>query len=49
MELHRVFGYQGGVLVVDISYDGKPRSKQVKLREVRVAIARGFVWSPPAR
>jgi len=41
-ELHRVVSYAKGVLVVDISYDGKPRSKKVKFRSVQVAIPRGF-------
>jgi hypothetical protein len=41
-ELHRVVSYRGGVLVVDISYDGKPRSKKVKFRELRISLPRGF-------
>lgn len=41
-ELHRVVSYQRGVLVLDLSYDGKPQSKTVKFRDVRVAMPRLF-------
>ena len=41
-ELHRVVSYADGVLILDISYDGKPRSKQVKFRDVRIAVPRMF-------
>lgn len=44
-ELHRVVSYSKGVLVVDISYDGKPRSKRVKFRSVQIAIPRGFDYT----
>jgi hypothetical protein len=44
IELHRIVSYRDGVLIVDISYDGKPRSKKVKFREVRIAMPRGFAW-----
>lgn len=42
-ELHRVVSYDGAVLVVDLSFDGKPASKKVKFRDVRVALPRLFV------
>lgn len=41
-ELHRVVSYEKGVLVLDVSYDGKPNSKKVKFREVRIALPRHF-------
>ena len=41
-ELHRVVSYEKGVLILDISYDGKPRSKTVKFRDVRIAMPRMF-------
>lgn len=41
-ELHRVVSYEKGVLVLDVSYDGKPNSKRVKFREVRVAMPKCF-------
>lgn len=41
-ELHRVVQYQDGVLVLDLSYDGKVNSKRVEFREVRVAMPRLF-------
>ena len=34
-----------GLLVVDISLDGVPHSRQVKFREVRIAIPRAFAWT----
>lgn len=41
-ELHRVRSYEQGVLIVDLSYDGKVNSKTVKFRDVRVAMPRVF-------
>lgn len=41
-ELHRVVSYEKGVLMLDLSYDGKPNSKKVKFREVRIAVPRLF-------
>ena len=41
-ELHRVVSYEKGVLVLDLSYDGKPNSKKVKFRDVRIAMPRLF-------
>lgn len=41
-ELHRVVSYEKGVLILDVSYDGKPRSKTVKFRDVRIALPRMF-------
>jgi hypothetical protein len=37
-----VVQYQGGVLVLDISYDGKANSRTVKGRDVRIAVPRLF-------
>ena len=34
--------YEHGVLIVDLSYDGKVNSKTVKFRDVRVAMPRLF-------
>lgn len=45
VELHRVVSFADNVLVLDISYDGKPRSKRVEFRIVRAAIPRSFAWS----
>ncbi len=45
-ELHRVVSFVDNVLVLDISRDGKARSKQVSFRVVRVAIPRAFEWAP---
>lgn len=45
-ELHRVVSFVDNVLVLDISMDGKPRSKRVNFRVVRVAIPRAFEWAP---
>lgn len=41
-ELHRVVQYEKGVLVLDVSYDGKPKSKKVKFRDVWIAMPRKF-------
>ena len=41
-ELHRVVSYEKGILIIDISYDGKPHSKTVKFRETMVAMPRLF-------
>jgi hypothetical protein len=41
-EVHRVVSYEKGVLILDISYDGKPASKTVKFRETLVAFPRLF-------
>lgn len=41
-ELHRVVSYEKGVLIVDLSYDGKPNSKKVKFRDVQIAMPRLF-------
>jgi hypothetical protein len=41
-ELHRVVSYEQGVLILDLSYDGKPNSKKVKFRDVRIAVPRLF-------
>ncbi len=41
-EFHRVVSYEKGVLVVDLSKDGKLNSKQVMIREVRIATPRAF-------
>lgn len=41
-ELHRVVQYANGVLVLDVSADGKPRSKRIDFRQVRVAMPRQF-------
>lgn len=47
-ELHRVVSYDKGVLILDISYDGKPRSKKVKFRDVWISMPRMFEWTAPA-
>lgn len=47
-ELHRVVSFVDNVLVLDISMDGKPRSKRINFRVVRVAIPRAFEWAPGA-
>lgn len=41
-ELHRVVQYRDGVLVLDLSADGKPGSKRIDYRQVRVAMPRRF-------
>jgi hypothetical protein len=41
-ELQRVRSYEHGVLIIDISYDGKVNSKTVKFRDVRIAMPRLF-------
>lgn len=41
-ELHRVVQYSNGVLLLDLSSDGKPRSKRIDFRQVRVAMPRQF-------
>jgi hypothetical protein len=41
-ELHRVRSYEHGVLIVDLSFDGKVNSKMVKFRDVRIAMPRLF-------
>lgn len=41
-EYLRVVQYQNGVLVLDITYDGKTNSKRLKFRDVRVAMPRLF-------
>lgn len=41
-ELHRVVSYEKGVLIIDLSYDGKAHSKTVKFRDVRIALPRLF-------
>lgn len=41
-ELHRVVSYEKGVLILDLSSDGKPKSKTVKFRDVRIALRRMF-------
>jgi hypothetical protein len=41
-ELQRVRSYEHGVLIIDVSYDGKVNSKTVKFREVRIAMPRVF-------
>lgn len=41
-ELHRVVQYSNGVLVLDVSADGKPRSKRIDYRQVRVSMPRQF-------
>lgn len=42
IELHRVVQYEKGVLIVDVSYDGKPKSKTVRFRDVWISIPRKF-------
>ncbi len=44
-ELHRIVSFRNNVLIIDISRDGKPRSKKVAFRVVRVGIPRSFPWS----
>lgn len=41
-ELHRVVQYSNGVLLLDVSADGKARSKRIDYRQVRVAMPRQF-------
>lgn len=41
-EYHRVVSYVGGVLVLDLSRDGKLNSKSIAFRTVRVAVPRRF-------
>lgn len=43
-EWHRVVSYQQGVLVVDITLTGKKSDKQIKFRDVRLAVPRLFAW-----
>ena len=41
-ELHRVVQYSNGVLILNVSADGKPRSKRIDYRQVRVSMPRQF-------
>ena len=41
-ERHRVVSYEKGILILDISYDGKVNSKTVKFRDALVAMPRLF-------
>lgn len=41
-ELHRVVQYTNGVLLLDLSADGKARSKRLDYRQVRIAVPRQF-------
>lgn len=45
-EWQRVVSYRDGVLVLDITRDGSKRDKQVKFREVRLAMPRMFSYTP---
>jgi len=45
-ELHRIVSYRDGVLVIDISRDGKAGSKKIAFRKVLVATPHSFDWTP---